>query len=566
MRPLNRLYLSGDEVHLSDLNLVLELNACGRGFITAKTETDYTGKMVRIDAGYTTQLYRWFTGYVERSQPSENGFQRLFIREMVGIFDKQWPCSFQHPTLRSVTDWMAEHSGLKFVLPDGVKYTDTQIPHFTHSGTGYQLLAALGKAFSIQDYIWYQLPGGDVFTGSAAHGMFAGKPVVIPDEFTQAAAAGDSVTLAVVPSLRPGVEVNGRRITSIRMHNDDMTLTWATQTPDGKRVTKTPFVRQAESAFPELASGLHLPKFARVIAPVENVSRGNIADPFRPRYAVDLQLLDADGNPDGKTPVYPAVPLPVPMAGHESGMFQFPPEGTLVEVGFTGGRPDKPFIRQTLSQGNSLPDIQPGEQLQQQRDGVSQRVTVAGDWERQTDQTIRESSMSRIITADDETRTLIARETTVQATDKLTVLGTATLLAGAVQHVASGDYAIGVGGNYVASVKGDAQTEISGQQTSKVTGNINTETGGTLTEKIAALRKSVAAGGQQVIGPTVHIGSEGVNALTMMLETIDLLAELAQQCATHTHSGTGAPLQAGAFSQTATKAGSTRSKYSKIIA
>jgi len=146
------------------------------------------------------------------------------------------------------------------------------------------------------------------------------------------------------------------------------------------------------------------------------------------------------------------------------------------------------------------------------------------------------------------------------------LLGTATLLAGAVQHVASGDYAIGVGGNYVASVKGDAQTEISGQQTSKVTGNINTETGGTLTEKIAALRKSVAAGGQQVIGPTVHIGSEGVNALTMMLETIDLLAELAQQCATHTHSGTGAPLQAGAFSQTATKAGSTRSKYSKIIA
>ncbi len=218
------------------------------------------------------------------------------------------------------------------------------------------------------------------------------------------------------------------------------------------------------------------------------------------------------------------------------------------------------------SQGNSLPDIQPGEQLQQQRDGVSQRVTVAGDWERQTDQTIRESSMSRIVTADDETRTLIARETTVQATDKLTVLGTATLLAGAVQHVASGNYAIGVGGNYVASVKGDAETEIRGQQTSKVTGNISTETGGTLTEKIAALRKSVAAGGQQVIGPTVHIGSEGVNALTMMLETIDLLAELAQQCATHTHSGTGAPIQASGFSQTAARAGTTRNKYSKIIA
>ncbi|HIC5960212.1 TPA: phage baseplate assembly protein V, partial [Salmonella enterica subsp. enterica serovar Infantis] len=118
----------------------------------------------------------------------------------------------------------------------------------------------------------------------------------------------------------------------------------------------------------------------------------NFADPFRPRYAVDVQLLDADGNPDNQTPVYSAVPLPVPMAGNDSGMFQFPPEGTLVEVAFTGGRPDKPFIRQTLPDGTSLPDIKPGEQLQQQRAEVSQRVTQAGDWVRQTDQTISETS------------------------------------------------------------------------------------------------------------------------------------------------------------------------------
>ncbi|EMY3450569.1 hypothetical protein AAIM95_005397, partial [Escherichia coli] len=88
---------------------------------------------------------------------------------------------------------------------------------------------------------------------------------------------------------------------------------------------KSPFRRQAEKAFPELASGLHLPKLARVEAPTEAVSAGNIADPFRPRYAVNLQLLDENGNPAADTPVYNAVPLPVPMAGSESGMFQFPP-------------------------------------------------------------------------------------------------------------------------------------------------------------------------------------------------------------------------------------------------
>lgn len=65
---------------------------------------------------------------------------------------------------------------------------------------------------------------------------------------------------------------------------------------------------------------------------------------------------------------------------------------------------------------------------------------------------------------------------------------------------------------------------------------------------------------------TVHIGSESVNTLTMMLDTIDLLAELAQQCASHSHPSVGTPTNAGAFNQTAAKAGQTRSKYQNIIA
>ncbi len=103
-----------------------------------------------------------------------------------------------------------------------------------------------------------------------------------------------------------------------------------------------------------------------MVAPSEAVKA--VILPTRSGHGTPLtQLLDADGNPDNQTPVYSAVPLPVPMAGNDSGMFQFPPEGTLVEVAFTGGRPDKPFIRQTLPDGTSLPDIKPGEQLQQQR-------------------------------------------------------------------------------------------------------------------------------------------------------------------------------------------------------
>lgn len=566
MKPVKRLYLSTDEIHLADASLVLELNSCGRGFITAQTTTDYTGKLVRLDVGYSGLLLRWFTGYVERSQPAENGYQRLFVRELAGVFERMWPCSFQHPTLRDVAGWLEENSGISIAVPD-VPYSDKPIPHFTHNGTGYQLLNNLGRAFSITDYIWYPLPDGSLYVGGAEKALFAGRPVEIPAEFSQGTAGGNSMTLPVIQSLRPGVDVNGERVTKVHLTNDTMTITWTPRNrATGQPLLKTPAQRQIESHYPELASGLHLPKLARVVAPSEAVKSGNFADPFRPRYAVDVQLLDADGNPDNQTPVYSAVPLPVPMAGNGSGMFQFPPEGTLVEVAFTGGRPDKPFIRQTLPDGTSLPDIKPGEQLQQQRAEVSQRVTQAGDWVRQTDQTISETSMTRTVKADTERRELVSRETTVKATDKITVLGTATLMAGAIQQVSAGDFSQAVKGNRLASITGNEETEIAGQQSTKVAGAMNVEVGGTLTEKIAALRKSVAAGGQQIMGPTVHIGSEGVNTLTMMLDTIDLLAELAQQCASHSHPSVGTPTNADAFNQTVAKAGKTRSKYQNIIA
>lgn len=556
MKPIKRLYLSTDEIHLADTSLVLELNNCGRGFITAGTNQDYTGKLVRLDVGYTDLVLRWFTGYVERSQPAENGFQRLFVRELVGVFERLWPCSFQHPTLRDVASWLTEHSGLTFSVPDA-DYSDRPIPHFTHSGTGYQLLDNLGKAFGVTDYVWYQLPDGGVYVGGAEKALFADRPVEIPHEFNQGAAGGNSMTLPLVQSLRPGVELNGERVTKVHLQNDTMAVTWTPRNrATGQALQKTPVQRQIESHYPELASGMHLPKFARVMNPVEAVKSGNFSDPFRPRYAVDVQLLDADGNPDKDTPVYSAVPLPVPMAGNDSGMFQFPPEGTLVEIAFTGGRPDKPFVRQTVPEGTSLPDIQPGEQLQQQRAEVSQRVTQAGDWVRQTDQTISETSMARMVKADTEQRELVSRETTINATDKVTVLGTSTLMAGAIQQVCTGDYSQAVN-NRVASIGGNDETDIAGSQT--------VTTGKDLIEKIGQIRKSVAAVQQQIIAPVVWIGSGAINVAQLMLDTLDVVKELAEQTASHTHSNTGTPTNAGAIRSTGAKADTLNGKYSPVI-
>lgn len=564
MKSVVTLRIGDDEIAANNLNLSLSLNGCGLGFVTALTEQECIGKLVRLDLGNNASIYRWLTGFVERSAPAENGAQRLFVRELVGVFERSWPCSLQHPTLRNVTDMLGQSTAMRFVLPDNASYTDTPIPHFQHNGDGYQLLANLGRAFNIPDYVWYQLPDGTVYIGSYADSRFAQTPVDIPQEFAQGGGAGNSITLPLIPAIRPGVIVNGRRITKVDVTDESMTLTWTPLNSQGQPAQKSPEQRQIDKIYPELGAGLHLPRLARVMSPTDTAELGDPSDPFRPRYAVNVQLLDENGNAAGAQE-YNAVPLPVPMAGSEGGMFQFPPEGTLVEIGFTDGRPDKPMIRQTLSEGLSLPPIKPGEQLQQQRAGVSQRVTVDGSWQRDTDQAIEETSRRRSVTSDEEDRTTTTRNTTVKANDSTTVLGTKTLMAGQVVQLAEGDYSIGTSANMVVKVGKDRNDDVGQNQNTKIGQNQTTDVAGALTEKIAGIRRSVAAA-QELIAPSVRLGTDDINVLTLLTDTLDVIQTLAQQTASHTHSNTGGPLNAGEMNNTASNAAALATKYGPLIA
>lgn len=52
MKPLFKLQLSGEKIQVTDVNIMLELSATWRGFVTVKTDADYAGELVRLDAGY----------------------------------------------------------------------------------------------------------------------------------------------------------------------------------------------------------------------------------------------------------------------------------------------------------------------------------------------------------------------------------------------------------------------------------------------------------------------------------------------------------------------------------
>nr|WP_255473722.1 phage tail protein [Pantoea sp. paga] len=156
-----------------------------------------------------------------------------------------------------------------------------------------------------------------------------------------------------------------------------------------------------------------------------------------------------------------------------------------------------------------------------------------------------------------ETRELVSRETTVKATDRTTVIGTASLMAGAIQHVTTGNYSMAAQQSQLITVGGNAETDVTGSAAIKV--------GQALTEKIGQLRQSIAGTRQEIIAPVVWIGSEKINVAQLMLDTVALVQQLADQLASHTHPSTGQPTNSSDIAQSSQQAAALSTKYSPVI-
>lgn len=532
MKIIKTVLLDGKEVPLQSEHIVLELNNSGRGFITVETDAPCVGKSVVFEMGEYDAYYKWFDGFVEQEQPAENGYKRLFIREKVAIFERSLNCSHRHITLKALCEWLTDERGLSFKVPDEA-YSSTPIPLFTHTGSGYQLLHNIGRQFNIPNFMWQQSPDGSVYVGAWEHSRWAERPVEIESRETLEQMS-NSITVPISARLRPGSLVNGKRIQRVRLNGDAYVLEWDDLNSDGSRVQKTPEQRRIEKTFPELAGGYHLPKYAKIVAVADPSNAGDISDPFRPKYAVDIQLLDENGNEDKSVPVYPAVPLPITSAASQGGDFAFPEVGTVVEIGFVNGRSDQPIVRNFFAHGKTMPAVAPGEMLRQQRPEVFERVDAAGNMTKQTDQTISEKSFARNVETDTENKTI----------------GTAN------KHV-DADNTETVSGNKVVHVIGNSQEVTASNKTLGVAGDLN--------EKINGVAKRISDTENKLIAPLSHIGTEGQNIFRILEALLQIVEDLAKTVATHTHNNGPPPDQEPEITGCSSKAKTEKEKLSPII-
>ena len=299
--------------------------------------------------------------------------------------------------------------------------------------------------------------------------------------------------------------------------------------------------RSVERQFPELTGGYHLPRFARVVGVADAPASAGICDDFRPRFAVDLELLGPDDEPDPELPMLAGVPLPMSVGGDEMGFLGFPEEGTRVVVCFAYGLPSKPYVQTILPHGLSLPKVPKGDQVWQHSEAAQQRVDADGNWLRQTEGRIRDKSIERdvesltnterhqssTVEVDDHSTESIGGIKTIEALGALKLLsgGSASLAALDDLHLASGRDL-----NLVVAQK------------------LNATIGGDMQERIKGIRRSLA--------PKTWLGSEGVNVLKILCDLLDLVQEMNVQLAGHTHvpGPTPSPTDATGFTEKAAQA------------
>jgi hypothetical protein len=305
--------------------------------------------------------------------------------------------------------------------------------------------------------------------------------------------------------------------------------------------------RSVERQFPELTGGYHLPRFARVLAVADAPADAGICDDFRPRYAVDIEVLGPDGEPDPALPQLTGVPLPLPTGGAEMGIYAFPEEGTQVVVCFAYGLPNKPYIQTILPHGLSMPKVPKGDQVWQHSEAAQQRVDADGNWLRQTDGKIQDKAIEREIEALDNREQFQSHTRTVDDHSSESVGGVKTIEAlGALKLLSGGSASL-------AAV--DDLHQASGRDLNLVVGKkYNAAVGGDMVERIQGLRESITSERQRLQSPKTWLGSEVTNVLRVLGDTLDLINQLATELAAHTHGPSPVPTQAAAFSNDAAKA------------
>ncbi len=376
--------------------------------------------------------------------------------------------------------------------------------------------------------------------------------------------------------------------------------------------------KQIAREFPELVAGYHLPVMAEVIKIQDASKSGGIANNFRPRYAVDVQILNKDLEP--LDIILEAVPLGIPAAGHERGFFGLPEIGVLVALNWFYGLPERPYISAVLGERKGLPQLEERDQVWQQRPGVAQQVGNRGNWTRTTDEVIHDSTQIMLEEAAQKISNLgneikkIAEHSTeeIQGTKQTEAGAIHSLSESVVNLIAGGsinelasdratrtagedieDKANGeirqlakknihqktevdailnaasninqtAGADVLTEAKANVSLKAGGNATFNAASQVTQQAGSQFNQQSGGPMSLIASGPLMLQGSAVHIGTGSTNALVVIGDFMQTIADALGIIASHNHGDSPPPNQAGAISGKQAAANGSKGKLSSI--
>jgi len=421
------------------------------------------------------------------------------VRDAAAALETPARLFLRHPTPGDVLDALAAATGLDFAAPDDPALMSRRLPFFCEPGDCRAALAQLGAAWDVPDAVWAALPDRRVWWGPWAQAPWQGLAVPIPDALiVERDPAARALVVQPMPAIRPGVPVaaDGRAFVvwsvehlsagaEAAAHSDQpgkrqMRLTWrALDEPDS-------FHALMVKAAPELG-GRHVTRLGRVVAIADptggpglsGVEGGALTNRNRPRYAVDVELLAPDGEPDAGYPMLRGLALPAFAAGDGAGLFAYPEVGALVRIGFDYGLPSFPYIAAVLSEGRAAPPLVPGEIVLRHVEGAELRFDARGDVGLQGNGRITLDALTVEVLAE-ELREQLGRVARQVAGDVIAEIG------GSLRHVVLGALVTKVAGDERRVVVGGSDVAVGGDKSELVGGKaeLAAQTGLTLTANL----------------------------------------------------------------------------------
>ena len=225
MKIIKQLHVNGSPYALIDEEVRLELSSPGRARFLVQSSKPLSG-VVQFAIGWSdSELFRLFTGFIDRQTTVNDKQQLLFCRELSAALNRPMPMGLRRVSLKQVLAHLSLKTDISFATSPQ-PYSQTPVSHFHHTGGGYQAMDAVGRVFQIPNYIWQQQGDGSVYAGSWHDSRWASRPVQIPDKLFTQHLAHNSAQMMMIPSLRPGVAFNRGIIDTLTSKNDSMVISW----------------------------------------------------------------------------------------------------------------------------------------------------------------------------------------------------------------------------------------------------------------------------------------------------------------------------------------------------